>query len=128
LNQNKSGGVHFTKGPDGNSKKEGPLTCANNNKDKKTIDFKLEGMFSPQAKLVSKKNKKSNKKGMSSTKGFLKKRLGEERFKEIVEQLMNEKVINYEIVQDFLRDEEKDLGMFLFTVVKNDTPKTGMSS
>lgn len=88
-------------------------------------------MYSPQAKtptsLLHSKKRRRDKKNLKSTKTFLRKRLGEERFGEIMEAIAQKKVILFDDLRDILTPAERDLGIYMYTVLINDTPRTDSS-
>ena len=97
----------------------------------KKVTFELEQMYSPQAKkpnsLSKTKSKKKKKDKLNSTKTFLRKRLGENRFNEIMKAISENPNASYEVMNDILTPAEKDLSIFISTVLLNDTPKTDSS-
>jgi hypothetical protein len=127
-------GIHFNKEESlrvkKNKNKNLPFTHTNIREPNKTVSFVLDQVYSPQAKTpnsLSKTKRRKKKDNLNTTKTFLRKRLGEERFNEIMEAISQNKDFNYGSLNDILTPAEKDLGMFIFTVLKNDTPKTDCS-
>ena len=108
--------------------KDQPYTCSNKESTKKKMGFGLEKVFSPQAKTpVSLGRAGKKKKNMSTTRTFLKKRLGEARFQEILTELGGKTEASYSDLNAILTPAEKDLGMFLFSFLSSDTPRTEAS-
>lgn len=108
--------------------KDQPYTCSNKQSNKKKLGFGLDKVFSPQAKTpVSLGRRSKKKKNLSTTRTFLKKRLGEARFQEILKLLGGKSQANYSDLNAILTPAEKDLGMFLFSFLSSDTPRTEAS-
>jgi hypothetical protein len=128
-------GIHFSKEESlrekKNKNKNSPFTHTNIREPNKKVSFAIEQVYSPQAKILNSlsktKKKKRKKDNLNSTKTFLRKRLGEERFREIMKSISVHKNFDYGSLNDILTPVEKYLRMFIFSVLKNDTPKTGSS-
>ena len=131
MNQHQAIGINFQKEARRLAKKNKnlPNTHSNIKEPNKTVSFKMDQVYSPQAKNPSSltKKKKKKKKKMASTKTFLRKRLGEERFKEIMKLISEDKQFSFGGINEILTPAEEDLGMFIVSVLKNDTPKTDSS-
>ena len=129
-------GIHFNREASLRAKNNNqnlPFTHANIKEPNKTVRFDLDQVYSPQAKTPSSltksksKSKKKKKNNVNSTKTFLRKRLGEDRFNEIMSAIATDKDFSYGTLNDILTPAEKDLGLYIFTVMNTNTPKTDSS-
>ena len=131
-NQKKKGnyGIYFPKDSTNGPKNKHPLTCVNSKDPNNQKSFKAcNKLLSPQAKPPS-STKEKKRDNMKSNSKFVKKRLGEKRLKEIMDQIDEIQDFSFDKMKDILTEGEKDLGMFIFTILKDHhtTPKTSDSS